>query len=77
MVYLGGIYMLKIDNLTVKINEREILKDFNININSGEVHAIMGPNGAGKSTLSKVIIGSKDYEVTSGDIFFDGERIND
>ena len=69
--------MLNIKELTVKTKDKEILKDFNININSGEVHAIMGPNGAGKSTLSKVIMGSTDYEITSGDILFEGEYIND
>ena len=69
--------MLKIENLNARTKEKEILKDFNINIGHGEVHAIMGPNGTGKSTLSKVILGSSDYEITSGDIFFCGERIND
>lgn len=69
--------MLKIENLTVKTKEKEILKDFNINIGVGEIHAIMGPNGTGKSTLSKVIMGSPDYEVVSGDIYFCGNKIND
>ena len=69
--------MLKIENLTVKTKEKEILKNFNINIGTGEIHAIMGPNGTGKSTLSKVILGSSDYEITNGDIVFCGEKIND
>ncbi|MBQ7104292.1 MAG: Fe-S cluster assembly ATPase SufC [Bacilli bacterium] len=67
--------MLKIEDLTVKIEDRNILDSFNININNGEVHAIMGPNGTGKSTLSKVIMGSSDYEVLSGKIIFNDEDI--
>lgn len=69
--------MLNIKDLKVKTKDKVILENFNLNINSGEVHAIMGPNGAGKSTLSKVIMGSNDYEIISGDILFEGERIND
>ncbi len=68
---------LKIENLTVKIENKLILKDFNLIIKSGETHAIMGPNGTGKSTLSKVIMGDSDYEVVKGDIYFDKKRIND
>ena len=68
--------MLNIKNLTVKIKDKEILKDFNIEINSGEVHAIMGPNGTGKSTLSKVIMGSPEYEIVNGDILFCEKRLN-
>jgi Fe-S cluster assembly ATP-binding protein len=67
--------MLKIDNLCVKVDDRDILNNFNILINDGEVHAIMGPNGTGKSTVSKVIMGSPDYEVLSGSIFFNSEDI--
>jgi len=69
--------MLSIKDLKVKTKDKVILDNFNIDINNGEVHAIMGPNGAGKSTLSKVIMGSSDYEVLSGDILFDGKKIND
>ncbi|MFV0194288.1 Fe-S cluster assembly ATPase SufC [Empedobacter falsenii] len=67
--------LLNIKNLHARIEEREILKGLNLQINPGEVHAIMGPNGAGKSTLSNVITGKEDYEVTDGDIEFDNESI--
>jgi Fe-S cluster assembly ATP-binding protein len=69
-------HSLKIVNLFVKINDHLILKDFNLEIKSGEIHAIMGPNGTGKSTLSKVIMGDETYEVVSGDIYFDDIKIN-
>ena len=68
--------MLKINNLHAKIEDGvEILKGINLEIKPGEVHAIMGPNGAGKSTLSSVIAGKEDYEVTDGEILFEGEDI--
>lgn len=67
--------MLKIKDLTVSINEKIILKDFNLDIHDSEVYAIMGPNGTGKSTLSRVIMGDKNYHVKSGDILFNGESI--
>lgn len=68
--------MLNINNLHAKIEDGvEILKGINLQINPGEVHAIMGPNGAGKSTLSSVISGKEDYEVTAGEILFEGENI--
>lgn len=68
--------MLKINNLHAKIEQgTEILKGINLVINPGEVHAIMGPNGAGKSTLSSVIAGKDEYEVTEGEILFEGTDI--
>lgn len=69
--------MLKIINLHARVEgeETEILKGINLEINKGEVHAIMGPNGSGKSTLAKVIAGHPAYEVTEGEILFEGEDI--
>jgi len=68
--------MIKIEDLSVNVNDRKILDNFNIDINDGEIHAIMGPNGTGKSTVSKVIMGSSDYEIKSGKIIFNGEDIS-
>ena len=70
-------HTLEIKNLYVTVNNKEILKDFSLTINSGEIHAIMGPNGIGKSTLTKVIMGDDLYKITSGDIFFDGIKLNE
>ncbi len=71
--------MLEVKNITarVKDNDIDILKNFNLEINEGEVHVIMGPNGTGKSTLSKVIMGHYNYEVNDGDILVDGKSILD
>lgn len=69
--------LLKIENLHVKAEEKEILKGLNLNINKGEIHVIMGPNGAGKSTLAKVILNNPEYKKTCGQITFEGEVIND
>ena len=66
--------MLKINNLKAKIDNKDILKDLSLNINPGEVHAIMGPNGSGKSTLSNILSGKKGYEV-SGEILFEDKDL--
>lgn len=68
---------LEITNLHAEIDGISILKGVNLEINKGEVHALMGPNGSGKSTLSSVIMGHPDYEVTQGDIRLHGESILD
>jgi len=67
--------MLTIKDLTVKIEDKTILKGLNLTINPGEVHAIMGPNGSGKSTLANVIAGREEYEVVGGQILFNGEDL--
>ena len=66
---------LEIKNLYVETENKEILNDFNLKINEGEIHAIMGPNGVGKSTLSKVLMGYPDYKVIKGDILVDNKSI--
>lgn len=67
--------MLKINNLHASINEKEILKGFNIEVKPGEIHAIMGPNGTGKSTLANVITGRDSYDISEGSIIFKGEDL--
>jgi len=70
-------HILKIENLTVEIDKKTILNNFNLEIKSGEIHAIMGPNGTGKSTLSKVIMGDPNYIITNGTIKYDDIILND
>ena len=69
--------MLEVKNLSVSIHDKPILDGLNLIVESGQVAAIMGPNGSGKSTLSYVIAGKPDYEVTGGEILFDGQNILD
>ncbi len=67
--------MLKIKDLTVNVENKQILKGLNLEVNAGEIHAIMGPNGAGKSTLSHVLSGKAGYEVTGGSVTFNGKDL--
>src|SRR5271168_5191480 len=67
--------LLEVKNLQVRVEEREILHGLSLTVNRGELHAIMGPNGSGKSTLSHVIAGKPGYEVTGGEILFNGEDL--
>ena len=67
--------MLEIRNLTASIDGNQILKGINLKVNKGEVHAIMGPNGSGKSTLAKVLAGHPAYEVTGGEVIYDGKNL--
>jgi len=69
--------LIKIKDLHVNIDDKEILKGFDLNINRGEVHAIMGPNGTGKSTLASALVGKPDYEVTKGEVLFKGKDLLD
>ncbi|HEV8588810.1 MAG TPA: ATP-binding cassette domain-containing protein [Pyrinomonadaceae bacterium] len=67
--------MLEIRNLHASVDGNEILKGINLTVNKGEVHAIMGPNGSGKSTLAKVLAGHPQYEVTAGEVIYDGKNL--
>jgi Fe-S cluster assembly ATP-binding protein len=67
--------MLEIKNLRVKAGDKEILRGINLSVGPGEVHAIMGPNGSGKSTLAHVLAGRENYEVTGGEVLYQGKNL--
>jgi Fe-S cluster assembly ATP-binding protein len=67
--------LLEIRNLKVRVEDREILKGISLTLNPGEVHSIMGPNGSGKSTLAQVLARRETYEVTGGEVLFDGKDL--
>lgn len=69
--------MLKINDLHASVDDKEILRGINLEVNAGEVHAIMGPNGSGKSTLASVIAGKEEFEVTKGNVVLNGEDLED
>ena len=67
--------MITINNLKARVEDKEIIKGLNLEVKAGEVHAIMGPNGSGKSTLANVLTGNEGYEVTGGEIDFEGKDL--
>lgn len=69
--------MLEIKNLHVEVEGKKILKGLDLKINKGEIHSIMGPNGSGKSTLAQVLAGKEDYDITEGEIIFNGKDLLD
>ncbi len=69
--------LLDIKNLHTKVEDKEILKGLNLQVKKGEIHVIMGPNGAGKSTLANTLMSHPKYKISEGEIYFEGELIND
>ena len=69
--------MIKFKDLKVKVDDKRIINNFNLNVLPGELHVIMGPNGSGKSTLANTIAGHPKYSIESGKIIYDGKIIND
>lgn len=69
--------MIEIKNLHASIDGNEILKGIDLKVNAGEIHAIMGPNGSGKSTLANVLAGKEEYEITEGEVIFNGKNLLD
>src|SRR5206468_9479555 len=67
--------MLEIRNLHAKVGDNQILRGVDLTVNAGEVHAIMGPNGSGKSTLAHVLAGRESYEVTAGEVLYEGKDL--
>jgi len=72
---MAQVPMLEIKNLHATVADKEILKGINLSINAGEVHAIMGPNGSGKSTLAQVLAGRESYQVTAGEVLYEGKNL--
>ncbi len=69
--------MLQIKDVSVKADNKEILHDFNLNINDGEIHALMGPNGVGKSTICRALLKDPNYEITSGEIYYNNQSLKE